>query len=150
MMSAFLAHRHVLNWTDYTITQIQSEPLGCWGCFAQKSLPCWIIFHGQQWRRHFPKSFEAFATKSGGNTKQSSFHPQKGSGMNGFHSDFYDQDWCVCHSLQFVQTPFDLFSSFYPSVVPSVYTIYMGKDKYESKYINVMMLNGLDLDLWGF
>lgn len=57
---------------------------------------------------------------------------------------------CLSFLAQFVQTLFDLFSFFYPSVVPSVYTIYMGKDKYESKYINVMMPNGLDLDLGGF
>lgn len=57
---------------------------------------------------------------------------------------------CLSFLAQFIQTPVDLFSSFCPSVVPSVYTIYMGKDKYESKYINVMMPDGLDLDLWGF
>lgn len=46
---------------------------------------------------------------------------------------------------EFVQTPFDLFPSFSPSVVPSVYTIYMGKDKYESKYVNIMMPDSSDV-----
>ena len=50
---------------------------------------------------------------------------------------------CVSLLAQVIPTPFDLFSSFCPAVVPSIYTIYMGKDKYESKYMNVMMLNGL-------
>lgn len=76
--------RHVLNWTDCTITQIHSEPPGCWGGFAQKAVPCWIIFHGKQWKCHIPKSVEAFGTKSGRNAKPSSFGPQERSGMDGW------------------------------------------------------------------
>uniref|UniRef100_A0A8B9Z5G0 Coiled-coil domain-containing protein 25 n=1 Tax=Buteo japonicus TaxID=224669 RepID=A0A8B9Z5G0_9AVES len=39
----------------------------------------------------------------------------------------------------------DLFSSFYPSVVPSVYTIYMGKDKYENEDL---IKYGWPEDIW--
>ncbi|KAM4680915.1 coiled-coil domain-containing protein 25 isoform 1-T1 [Amazona ochrocephala] len=47
----------------------------------------------------------------------------------------------VCPSLH----SFDLFSSFCPSVVPSVYTIYMGKDKYENEDL---IKYGWPEDIW--
>lgn len=105
-------------------------------------------------KRRFPKSFEAFGTKCGGNTSEVSFGPRRDVGwVILILIPVLEAGACASFLAELVQTPFDLFPSFSPSVVPSVYTIYMGKDKYESKYINIMMPDGLDVicgDLWSF
>lgn len=120
----------------------QSEPpVGCWGCFALKAGPCWM------------NVAEAPLPKVCGSKTTFLWH-QEGSrreGRSWFCSNFATNFlflMCLSFLMWFVQTPSDLFSSFYPSVAPSVYTIYMGKDKYESKYSSIAVPNGSGL-IWG-
>lgn len=101
-----------------------------------------------QWKlleRQPPKISEAYGMRSGGAAKQSC-SPQEGGGM---HETIFSvisvaraNAWLTPCAV--FQSPIDLFSSFYSSVVPTVYTIYMGKDKYESKYAESKYADG-----WG-